>query len=383
MKKLALNETSLHVDIGKLMDSYSTDWSKHLEAAPLAINVLGKLAIMSHQKMDIHKNKSKKKTFSRRNIFGTYKFPTRIRNSLLRISNQGNSVFHKAHTNMEKIRMCNSNVSSHFKDVTRYLMSKNHTNYIIEFLPASLQKVQESADKSQELSTEVVKEFKIVLETIEEMMMAIKQMELRRRNTQPIVERNKSLHFTKMYYKEAIKALKIALNELTKLNNAWMKLIEFYSKMSVLISKSTEESKAFVNLVNAIKINTTQLLDDEEIFENLMDSVQKATEASFLVHGVSDMCVDVSEMYIIDQIGNLEYVIKRLQAFIAHAIDNKNEYETLVQQWHIKSGSEGIRYYMEADETLLRDKLVERHNEIVNEYRWMQDCDSEEDRQFV
>jgi hypothetical protein len=62
-----------------------------------------------------------------------------------------------------------------------------------------------------------VKEFKIVVESIEELMIAIKQMELKRRNTQPIVERNKSLHFTKIYYKETIKALKIASNELTKL----------------------------------------------------------------------------------------------------------------------------------------------------------------------
>ncbi len=124
VEKLTLNETSLHVDISKLMDSYSTDWSKHLDSAPLAINVLGKLAIMSYQRMDIHKNKSNKDTFFR-NIFTlSYNYPKSIRNSLLRISNQGNSVFKKAHTNMETIRMFNSNVSSHFKDVTRYLMSK-------------------------------------------------------------------------------------------------------------------------------------------------------------------------------------------------------------------------------------------------------------------
>jgi hypothetical protein len=33
-------------------------------------------------------------------------------------------------------------------------------------------------------------------------------------------------------------------------------------------------------------------------------------------------------------------------------------------------------------ETLLREKIADRYNQIVNEYKWMMDCDSEEDRQF-
>jgi hypothetical protein len=47
--------------------------------------------------------------------------------------------------------------------------------------------------------------------------------------------------------------------------------------------------------------------------------------------------------------------------------------------WSTESDAEGIRHFIKADETLLRDKLADRYNQIVNEYRWMQDCDSEED----
>ena len=62
-------------------------------------------------------------------------------------------------------------------------------------------------------------------------------------------------------------------------------------------------------------------------------------------------------------------------------IQLKNQEEL---KWsNTKSDAEGIRHFIKADETLLRNNLVERHNEIVNEYRWMLDCDSKEDRQFI
>jgi hypothetical protein len=41
-----------------------------------------------------------------------------------------------------------------------------------------------------------------------------------------------------------------------------------------------------------------------------------------------------------------------------------------------------IRSYVQSDETSLREKLVDRHNQIMNEYQWMLDCSSPEDREF-
>jgi hypothetical protein len=147
--------------------------------------------------------------------------------------------------------------------------------------------------------------------------------------------------------------------------------------MSTFITEATKQILAFIDIIKYVDEWLPSMDDNKEILTNVTESVQKATESAFLAHGVTDMYVDISEMYIIDQIGNLENVMKYLQANIV--VDIKNEYGT----WHIKSGSEGIRYYVEADEISLREKLVERHNEIVNEYRWIQDCDSNEDRQFV
>jgi hypothetical protein len=50
--------------------------------------------------------------------------------------------------------------------------------------------------------------------------------------------------------------------------------------------------------------------------------------------------------------------------------------------WSTESDAEGIRHFIKADETLLREKIADRHNQIVNEYKWMMDCFSPKDREF-
>jgi hypothetical protein len=47
-----------------------------------------------------------------------------------------------------------------------------------------------------------------------------------------------------------------------------------------------------------------------------------------------------------------------------------------------RGASNRIRSYVQSDETLLRQKLVDRHNQIMNEYQWMSDCSSPENREL-
>ena len=373
MDKLTLNETSsIHGDIRNLMDSYY-NWGELLDGAPLAISVLGKLIVMSHQKMYVPSPHS---FFISPNKFN---YPKSFRNSLVQMSRQGNLVFRKAHTNMEKIRVYNSNsnvsilLSRHIKSLYWLLMSSRTNESYIDssFSPrVGSFEIFHLLYESNSLSTEVVGKFQMVLESIEEMIVTAKQLELNRRNTQQDVERNDSSVTTKIYYVEAIKAFQNALNELTKLKNAWMKLIEFYSKMSILTSQLEEKRRELVDFVKAIllEIGTTQL-DDEKILRNLTDSVRIAIEASYLVHGVSDMYVNVSEMYIIDQMTHLDKMMNATEVDM-----DKLQMEL---SWSTESDAEGIRHSIKADETLLREKIADRHNQFV----WMQDCDSNEERQ--
>jgi hypothetical protein len=612
------------------------DWGALLAPAPVAISVLGKLIIMSTQRMDFPIDVNLPT-----GGFKHIKYPKSFRTTLLQISHSGYLAFLKAHTNMDKIRMYNSNVPSHIKDATRYLMSKQEL-YIVNLLPISLGRIKEAADQSKELSQEVVKEFKLVVELIQETILAVsdtksdkevklkgveldiqlseisrnfsenesklleeknqmlsgmlnsfgyrqknifvrtiygnenfvinlskewlsqtegrhlkhreiffsknnwlysytdervetdkcieqnnqqlldliivmgqyrlkyeswqnsdtifpfsgaedvgklemslnsliqcstvnvivtnlsalmkrlqnvkfemlqktsarpgaeemdgliltiknlrsgstpktkkedksttdgfsritlmegwskvyhqqfdmlqsminvtadimkvnhKQMELRRQKTQQVLDKLKSLDITKISYKEAIQALQEGMEELGNLKTVWTKLIDFYSKMSIFITKATEQSIALIEIVRVIA-KDTNTLEDDEIFGNLLDKVQKANEASFLVYGVSDMYVNVSDKYIMDRIASLDSMMN-IDASKVGVEEIMKEQQKLIVSG--EEASQGIIQYIKADETSLREKLVGRHNEIMNEYQWMIDCISPEDREF-
>ncbi len=81
--------------------------------------------------------------------------PENFQMTLLQIDHQGYLAFLNAHNNIEKIRMYNSNVSSHnIKDAVRYLMSRNGY-YIANLLLISIGLIKEAADRSKEYLQEV------------------------------------------------------------------------------------------------------------------------------------------------------------------------------------------------------------------------------------
>jgi hypothetical protein len=57
----------------------------------------------------------------------------------------------------------------------------------------------------------------------------------------------------------------------------------FYYKMEEFIVRATEESKSLTELLTVIA-RDINLLEDEEIFGNILDKIEKANEASFLVY---------------------------------------------------------------------------------------------------
>ncbi|EFX64483.1 hypothetical protein DAPPUDRAFT_118125 [Daphnia pulex] len=114
---------------------------------------------------------------------------------------------------------------------------------------------------------------------------------------------------------EVIQALQEGVeDELTNLKTDWMELKDFYSKMNVFAAKATENSIVFIEVVIRVIARDLNVLGDDEIFGNLLEKIQRANEASFLVRGVSDMYVNVSIKYIMDQIAS--------QGDIMASIDN-------------------------------------------------------------
>jgi hypothetical protein len=89
------------------------------------------------------------------------------------------------------------------------------------------------------------------------------------------------------------------------------------------------------------------------------------------------MYVNVSIEYIMDQIASS----RDLTTIVTSStIDSEGILKVL--RMSDESASNRIRGYVQSDETSLREKLVDRHNQIMNEYQWMLDCSSPEDREF-
>jgi N-formylglutamate amidohydrolase len=197
-----------------------------------------------------------------------------------------------------------------------------------------------------------------------------------RRKTRQDVERTSALSIVKGNYTEVIQALSKGGQELENLKRDWTKLMEFYSKMDVFITLATENSIAFIEFVR--RIATVQnVLDDDEIFGNLLDKIQKTNEASFLVYRVPYMYVHVSTEQIMDRIASSRDITTIVTS---STIDSEGILKEL--RMSDESASNRIRGYVQSDETSLQMKLVDRHNQIMNEYQWMLDCSSPEDREF-
>jgi hypothetical protein len=181
-----------------------------------------------------------------------------------------------------------------------------------------------------------------------------------RRKTRQDVERTSALNVAKGNCLEVIRALQEGRQELENLKRDWSKLKDFYSRMEYFVAKATENSIAFIEVVRVIA-KDLNVLDDEEIFVNLLEKIQKANEASFLVRGVSDMYASVSVKYIMDQIASQGDIMARIDNSQVEIEEIRNDLMS----------AHRIRDYIKADEISLRTRFVDRHNQIMDEYQWM------------
>jgi hypothetical protein len=205
-----------------------------------------------------------------------------------------------------------------------------------------------------------------------------KQMELQRKKNEEIIGRIKQLDLAKISHKEAIEALNDGLEVLGLLQRDWLKLIEFYEKMSRFISKATEDIVALVEVVRVVSKDVSNL-DDDKMFGNLLEAIEKSNQATFLMHGVSEMYVNVSQKFIMDRVANLD-------SMMSINDNNAGLSKVLEEQRLLKESAQtaydGIIQYIKDGEKIVKNKLLERRNQIMDEYQWMVDCAASVDREF-
>jgi hypothetical protein len=120
-------------------------------------------------------------------------------------------------------------------------------------------------------------------------------------------------------------------------------------------------------------------LDDDKMFGNLLEAIEKSNQATFLMHGVSEMYVNVSQNFIMDRVANLDNMMNI-------NVNNVGLSKVLEEQRLLKESAQtaydGIIQYIKDGEVTLKNKLLERRNQIMDEYQWMMDCAESVDREF-
>ena len=218
----------------------------------------------------------------------------------------------------------------------------------------------------------------MAMATLQIMTLNDKQMEIRREKTKLILERIASLNVTKVHYNQVLEVLQEGLRELGKLKTHWDKLLRFFNNVRIFIESASQHSLALIEIARTLSKNVT-LLNDEVFFEDLLNSIERSNEAVFLVHGVADMYVNVSNTYIMERVASLDTLNTKATLGVSND-DLRLEQENLSK--NAMNAFNGIEEFIKKDEKRLRKKLDERHTEIRKEYDWVWDCRESEDVEY-
>ena len=133
-------------------------WEHLLSPAPLSIGLLGDLMIMSSEIKDFPIDGQLPQNGAIRYV----KYPKSFRTTLVQISNEALRAFMKAHNNMDRIKIRMGRIPPYMKEATQILVSGNE-RYIVNYLPAPMNRIKEAANMSVALSKEVVLQFEHVM----------------------------------------------------------------------------------------------------------------------------------------------------------------------------------------------------------------------------
>jgi len=223
-------------------------------------------------------------------------------------------------------------------------------------------------------------------EMLEEMIQTTKRMlslnmqttEIRRQKAIQILSSIMSLNLNEVTYREAIQALKEALEVLRQLKEDWGKLILFFSNIASFIDEAAKESFALIDAVHSLSGDISGL-DATVLVDELLGHIGKANEAALLVYEITNMYVTVSEKYILDRISTLDTMIS-IDVNKARLSGIKRQQIKLSEDGRI--AYDGILEMIKVEEDVIEEKILQRHREITREYGWITNCKSPENEEL-
>ena len=182
-----------------------------------------------------------------------------------------------------------------------------------------------------------------------------------------------SLKISEMRYDEAIKLLQYGLEKLSELRDHWDKLLRFFTQISNLIEivagKSLDD---FIDMTKSTSQDLA-LLESQITLDLIYSQAMKASQASYLVHTMSDTYVTVSNNYIMDNIAKLDKYV----ALDPTKVDLDAERKAFVKS--CTEDSEKIVELVVAEKAKLIEKLENRAREIEEEYAFLNEIPVQDD----
>ncbi|XP_076866673.1 uncharacterized protein LOC143517761 [Brachyhypopomus gauderio] len=147
-----------------IMQPYA-NWEGYLTPAPLSIAIMGELVFISSQTdFSINKNPPK-------DGYKYIKYPESFRACLMQVCNSGWGAFNEAHKNMDQIRLHTLTVPDYMKSVVKILF-QGDDEVVKALLPDQLENIRVIADECFTLASATEKEFKDVINIIQELLEA-------------------------------------------------------------------------------------------------------------------------------------------------------------------------------------------------------------------
>ena len=132
-----------------------------------------------------------------------------------------------------------------------------------------------------------------------------KKMQVMRHQMEEILKDLQGWNMVHLSYKEAVQVLEKGMQQLSRLKKDWDKLMEFFARISNLVSQAAKDSENFALYTSTELVGYNPSEGNEVFIEELMYRAEKVNAVSLFVANLASVYVRVSDRYIIDRIVGL------------------------------------------------------------------------------
>jgi len=275
--------------------SGSIQWTEYIVPAPMIISLLGQLAILSNQHVDLGLTPPQGRDF--KHIL----YPDSLKTTLMQVCDESYYTFQAAHHNMDKLRQQSARVPRLLTDIVELLLTGTDED-INDCLPILVKGVKKVAQQSKELSEQTADKFNQTAILIDEVTLASKSSEGKSKNdlTQAKVDveiSKRNLELRKKIKEETKEALETAKEKAADAESEYKKALDNIPSGWEMVGMKLAETaidlvKTGAKMAMDVKFGTFETLVKTEV---LKKSLQLTDEAFDLNENPSSTATHITQ----------------------------------------------------------------------------------------